>query len=91
MLIVRQQTIFLHHNISPHTAAHNVLEHPAYTPNLTPLDHHLFGPLKDVLRGCRFTSKQQVKEAVHNVSESLWNDGPSALKSREAMLKNDLC
>jgi len=42
-----------------------VLEHPAYSPNLAPSDYHLFGPLKDALRGCRFTSDKGVKEAVH--------------------------
>jgi hypothetical protein len=33
--------------------------------NLTPSDCHLFGPLKDALRGRRFTSDEGVKEAVH--------------------------
>ena len=28
-----------------------VLEHPAYSPDLALSDYHLFGPLKDVLRG----------------------------------------
>jgi len=42
-----------------------VLEHPAYSPDLTPSDYYLFGPLKDVLRGRRFTSDEGVKKAVH--------------------------
>jgi len=42
-----------------------VLEHPAYSPDLAPSDYHIFGPLKDALRGCRFTSDEGVKEAVH--------------------------
>jgi hypothetical protein len=28
-------------------------------------DYHPFGPLKDALRGCRFTSDEGVKKAVH--------------------------
>ena len=42
-----------------------VLEHPAYSPDLASSEYHLFGPLKDVLRGRRFTSDEGVKKAVH--------------------------
>jgi len=42
-----------------------VLEHPAYSPDLAPSDYHLFGPLREALRGHRFTSYEEVKEAVH--------------------------
>jgi len=48
-------------NARPHTAIHTlqtlvklgftVLEHPAYSPDLAPSNYHLFGPLKDALRG----------------------------------------
>ena len=58
--------LLLHENARPHTAIDTlqtlvklrftVLEHPAYSPDLAPSDYHLFGPLKDVLRGRRFTS-----------------------------------
>jgi len=66
--------LLLHDNMRPHTAIHTlqtlvklgftVLEHPAYSPDLAPSDYHLFRPLKDALRGHRFTS-DGVKEAVH--------------------------
>jgi histone-lysine N-methyltransferase SETMAR len=65
----------LHDNACPHTAAHTVdslkklnfevLEHPPYSPHLAPSDCHLFGPLKQALRGCRFTTDQQLKETVY--------------------------
>ena len=42
-----------------------VLEHPAYSLDLAPSDYHLFGPLKEALRGRRFTSDEEVKETVH--------------------------
>jgi histone-lysine N-methyltransferase SETMAR len=42
-----------------------VLDHPAYSPDLAPLDYHLFGPLEDALRGSCFTSDEEVKKAVH--------------------------
>ena len=102
----------LHDNARPHTAAHTaetlqklkfeVMAHPPYSPDLAPSDCHLFGPLKEALRGRRFTSDQEVKEAElawldaqpkNFFSEgirSLCNDGPSALKSKGTMLKNDI-
>ena len=67
--------VLLHDNARPHTAAHTVetlqklnfevLAHPPYSPDLAPSDCHLFGPLKEALRGRRFTSDQELKEAVH--------------------------
>jgi len=67
--------LLLYDNARPHTAIHTlqtlvklgftVLEHPAYSPDLAPSDYHLFGPLKDALRGCRFTSDKGVKKVVH--------------------------
>jgi hypothetical protein len=43
----------------------DVMAYPPYSPDLAPSDYHLFGPLKDALRGRRFTSDQEVREAVH--------------------------
>ena len=67
--------VLLHNNARPHTAAQTaetlrklkfeVNVHPPYSPDLAPSDYHLFGPLKEALRGSRFTSDQEVKEAVH--------------------------
>jgi histone-lysine N-methyltransferase SETMAR len=68
-------TVLLHDNARLHTAAHTVetlqklkfevLAHPLYSPDLAPSDYHLFGPLEEALRGRRFTSDQELKEAVH--------------------------
>jgi histone-lysine N-methyltransferase SETMAR len=41
------------------------MEHPAYSPDLAPSDFHLYGPLKQALRGRRFSSDDDVKAAVH--------------------------
>ena len=41
------------------------MEHPAYSPDLAPSDFHLFGPLKEALRGRRFSCDDYVKAAVH--------------------------
>jgi len=65
----------LHDSACLHTATHTVetfqklkfevLAQPLYSPDLAPSDYHLFGPLKEALRGRRFTSDQELKEAVH--------------------------
>ena len=67
--------VLLHNNARPHTAAYTpemlqkfkfeVMAHPPYSPYLVPFDYHLFGTLKEALRGRRFTLAQEVKEAVH--------------------------
>ena len=67
--------VLLHDNAHPHTVAHTVetlqklkfeaLAHPPYSPDLAPSDYHLFGPLQEALRGRRFTTDQELKEAVH--------------------------
>ena len=63
-----------HDNAHPHIAAAIVetvqqlgfeLEHPTYSPDLTPSDYHIFVPLKEALHTRRFTSDEEVKEAVH--------------------------
>ena len=58
--------VLLHDNARPQTAAHKVetlqklkfavLAHPLYSPDLALSDYHLFGPLKEALKGRRFTS-----------------------------------
>jgi len=60
---------------TPHHQHHSatelgVLEHPAYSPDLAPSDFHLFGPLKNALRGRRFAADDEVKEAVHDLLRS---------------------
>jgi len=35
-----------------------VLPHPPYSPDLAPSDFHLFGPMKDGLRGQHFPSNE---------------------------------
>ncbi|PNF25406.1 hypothetical protein B7P43_G09167 [Cryptotermes secundus] len=73
--LLSKGVVLLHDDARPHTAAHtaetlrklksDVMAHPSYSPDLAPSDYHLFGPLKEALRGRRFTSDQEVKEAVH--------------------------
>ena len=108
-----QRSVLLHDNAHPHTAAHTaemlrklkfeVMAHPPYGPDLAPSDYHLFGPLKEALRGaidsprtekwrkqCMHGSLFSQKPPFWRVSGSLYNDGPSAMKSKGTMLKNDV-
>jgi hypothetical protein len=41
-----------------------VLPYPPYSPDLAPSDFHLFGSLKDALRGTHFEDDNSVIEAV---------------------------
>ena len=57
-------SIFFQDNARPHTAARTLakiedlgwklLTHPPYSPDLAPSDFHLFGPLKESMRGIHF-------------------------------------
>jgi len=59
--------VLLYDNARPHTAAHTVeilqklkfevLAHPPYSPDLAPSHYRLIRPLKEALRGRRFTSE----------------------------------
>ena len=67
---------FLQDNAHPHLATRtmdtiqklkwNILPHPPYSPDLAPLDYHLFSPLKEHLGGKRFRNNE---ELVQNVQE----------------------
>ena len=65
---------------------------------MAPSDFHLFGPMKEHLRGQKFAHDDEVMEAVQSwprqkaffqrASASLWTGGPSVLRSRGTMSKN---
>ncbi|GBN77099.1 hypothetical protein AVEN_117544-1 [Araneus ventricosus] len=66
----RKVSCLLHDNARPHTALvtrdlvqrfrWNVLEQPPYSPDLSPSDFHLFGPLKKHLAGRHFRTNAEV-------------------------------
>jgi len=70
------QGVLLHQIACPHTAHLNnntiqklnwqVLEHPALSPDLTPSNFHLFGCLKNAVRGRQFVEDDEMKEEVHD-------------------------
>jgi transposase len=43
-----------------------LLSHPPYSPDLAPSDYHLFGPLKDHLRGHHYETDEAVQEMVRS-------------------------
>ena len=71
----KKKTFFLQHdNARPHASLDTtecvtkfgwtMLPHPPYSPDLAPLDFHLFGPLKEGLRGQHFVNNNVVIDAV---------------------------
>ena len=45
--------------------------HPPYSLDLAPCDSSLFPKLKEKLRGCRYETSEERKEAVTNVIDTL--------------------
>ena len=65
--------ILLHDNVHPHTAnvvrdkqrfGWETLQHPPYSPDLSPCDFHVFGNLKKDICRCWFHSDKAVQEWV---------------------------
>ncbi|KAF6198043.1 hypothetical protein GE061_007789 [Apolygus lucorum] len=71
-----REVLLLHDNARPHTAAltrekleemhWTTVEHPPYSPDLSPCDYHMFGPLKEALGGERFQTDEEVETFVCN-------------------------
>ena len=48
-----------------------IVPHPPYSPDLAPCDFWLFHKLKENLRGCRYETIEEMKEAVTKVIDTL--------------------
>jgi len=97
-VLLLKRVMLLHDNARPHTAAHTVdtlrdlkfevLKHPPYSPDLAPSDFHLFGPMKEHLRGHKFADDNEVMEAVQSwlkaTPKSLFLEGIRKLVDRGA-------
>jgi len=62
-----------------------MLPNPSYSPDLAPSDFHLFGPLKDALRGTRLEDDESVIRAMTWLREqetSWYREGMHALVQR---------
>ena len=70
-----KKALLQHDNAPPHVAkatietvnklGFEVPQHPAHSPDLAPSDYHLFAPLKDALRGRKFSFDEAVQKPVH--------------------------
>lgn len=47
-----------------HNVGFDILDHPPYSPDLAPSDYYLFPKLKKELRGKKFSTDEEVKDAV---------------------------
>jgi len=91
-----QDVLLLHDNARPHSAALTLekfaqmywtaLEHPPYSPDLSPCDYHMFGHLKEALGGQRFDDDEQVENFVRKWLQtrppSFYDTGIKKLPSR---------
>ena len=63
------------------------MEHPAYSPYLAPSDFHLFGPIKEALRGRRLSCddddvKAAVQQWLRTQPKTFFSDGIKKLVGR---------
>ena len=73
-VLVNYHVFLLHANATPYTnlrtrkavatMARTLLPLPPYSPDLAPSDFHLFGPLEDAFRGCRFANDDELRCSV---------------------------
>ena len=52
-----------------------MLTHPAYSPDLSPCDYHLFPKMKEPIRGVRFQTVEDISEAVSAQLKTLQKNG----------------
>ncbi|KAK6732475.1 hypothetical protein RB195_016701 [Necator americanus] len=93
-----------HDNARPHTANivkaalqeldWEVLQHPPYSPDLTPTDYHLFRSLSNQMRGVTFDNNEDLENWLNNFFESrpggFWQNGINKLVERwEQVVNND--
>lgn len=94
--LLRKKVLFHQDNARVHTSIESMaqirdcgfelLPHPAYSPDLAPSDFHLFPNLKKRLGGQKFSSNEEVVEAVdryfEEVEGSFYKTGIETLSSR---------
>lgn len=83
-----RRLLWHHDNASAHTAAQTLeflrenqvqlLPHPPYSPDLAPCDYFLFPKIKDKLRGTRFSTMEEARDAfegeIRGLSEIEWKN-----------------
>ena len=94
--IMRAKPFILWDNARPHAAAATVkkvqelgfrlLSHPPYSPDLAIADFHLFGAMKNPMRGRVFTSRDEViaaaDDSLRTLPAKFWEEGVDKLLQR---------
>ena len=80
-----RNTILLRDNVRPHTTAltreklgkipWNTTQHPPYSPDLSPRDYHMFGPLEHELREHRLDDETLARNWLQTRPNSSFDDG----------------
>jgi len=60
-----------------------ILKHPPYSPDLALSDFYSYCPLHEAIRGRRFGSNEEVKEAVHEQPNTYFSNGIKKLVNRK--------
>ena len=98
-LVNRHGPILLHDNARPHTSyktiaklnelKYEILQHPAYSPDLSPTDFHFFKHLEQFLRAKQYENedrkwrlKNSISEFIDSKDQNFFKTGIYALKSR---------
>ncbi|GFO50000.1 histone-lysine N-methyltransferase SETMAR [Plakobranchus ocellatus] len=79
--LLRRGVVLQHDNATPHSVNRTqqwlqrygweILPHPAHSPDLTPSDFHLFGPLKRHLGGMAFETEDDLISELRNWFDNL--------------------
>lgn len=95
--LTKQKKVLFHHDNAPaHTALnvvtkfneldHEVLPHPAYSPDLAPSDFYLFPNFKRWLQGKKFHSMEMIQNEIDpffcSLDESYYSIGIKMLENR---------
>ncbi|KAL6419191.1 hypothetical protein ACFW04_011543 [Cataglyphis niger] len=95
-IVNRHAPLFLHDNARPHTShrtiaklnelKYEVLQHPAYSSDLSPTDFHFFKHLDLFLRAKQYENEESLKnsisEFIDSKDQNFFKTGIYALKSR---------
>ena len=83
--LVVQNPISLHENARNHTVAAvtnllrrwqwEILEHPSYSPDISPCDYDLFAEVKEPLRGTRYNTRDELIRAIGWSIRNINKDG----------------
>ncbi|KAJ4441771.1 hypothetical protein ANN_11629 [Periplaneta americana] len=83
--LVVQNPIILHDNARSHIAAAvedllrrwqwEILEHPPYSPDMSPCDYDLFTKVKELLRGIRYNTRDELIRAIGRSIRNINKDG----------------